>query len=111
MSDPGPSGSTASWRSPDATPRPAPMTERPPVSLGGVVAAVAGVLLVIGFVELLGELPDSHNRAWGIVASIAFEVVGLLLLTIGRHRASVTTGVAATALGALPLVVYAFVDP
>lgn len=91
--------------------RPASIQGRPEPRVPGIVASVGGLLVVAGFLNLLDRLPDSGTRIWGVVWSLLLEAAGIAALIRWRRRPAVSAGVAVTALGLGPLVVFLFTDP
>lgn len=96
-----------------AAPRPRfrPAADRPRPHVAGTVAAVGGVLVILGFTVLLDRLPGASTQGGGLAWSFGLLVVGIASMVLLRGRAAITVGVTVTALAILPLVVYALVDP
>ena len=88
---------------PLAGPRPAP-------SVPSLVGTVAGVLLVAGLLLLLSELGADHRRLGGIVVSLLFEALGVLLLLRSKGRRAATAGGTLAGVAVVPLLGYVFVD-
>ncbi len=96
---------------PAPRPKVRPAADRPRPHVAGTVAAVGGVLVVVGFTVLLDRLPGASTQGGGLAWSLGLLVVGMASMLLLRGRAAITVGVTVTALAILPLVVYALVDP
>ena len=83
---------------------------RPVPTFGSLAGAVAGLLLVAGLLELLGELGGKHVRLGGIVISALFQVLGAGLLWMNRGQRSATAGVVLFGIGLLPFLGFLLVD-
>jgi hypothetical protein len=83
--------------------------ERPLPARASLVGAGGGVLLFASLTALLAEM-RGHNRLVGILVVLLFEALGILLMVMSRGRRGTSAGVALTALGVGPLVLYLFVD-
>ena len=68
------------------------------------------MFLVISLVSFLTEIGGSNMRVTGLVLSLLFEVIGVTLLVLSRGGRSQTAGVALTAAGVIPLMIFLFVD-
>lgn len=117
----GPSGASP-WTAPTDGPAAPPETprgrsfgtsapeDRPPPGVASLAGAAAGLLLLASLTLFLSELGGDSRRIGGIVLSLLFEALGVGLLLINRSQRSATAGVALTAIGIIPLLVYLFVD-
>jgi hypothetical protein len=106
-------GARTGWRPPRPPWRakasdPSLLRERPGPHLRSIVGVGAGLLVVAAMVSFLAEL--GANRVGGVLLSLLFEAVGVGLLLLRRDQRSATAGVALTAIGIVPLLVYLFVD-
>lgn len=84
--------------------------DRPPPGVASLAGAAAGLFLLASLALFLSELGGDSRRIGGIVLSLLFEALGVGLLLINRSQRSATAGVALTAIGIIPLLVYLFVD-
>ncbi|MDQ6696440.1 MAG: hypothetical protein M3Z46_03160 [Actinomycetota bacterium] len=84
---------------------------RPAPRLPGVLAAAAGILVVSSSILLISQLPRDNRRLTALLLSLAFEALGLVALHLWRNRPAATAGVVVSAIGVVPALVFAFVDP
>ncbi|MGI8756931.1 MAG: hypothetical protein ACR2MB_13955, partial [Acidimicrobiales bacterium] len=89
---------------------PAEPQHRPPPTLASLAGAFAGLVLLASLVAFLIEVNGDHRRIGGIVLSLLFEALGVVVILANRNQRAVTAGVALTAIGLIPLLVYLFVD-
>ena len=79
--------------------------------VGGTLAVIAVVVLVIGIVEMLGGVGVWRGSGWGRVVGLIYGVLGLLLgLAVTLDAASATSGTRDGGFGGIVfLAVYGFV--
>jgi hypothetical protein len=83
---------------------------RPPVAPASLVGTVAGLFMALALITFLSEVSGDNVRLAGLALSLAFEVLGVALMVLASGRRPASAGVALTAIGVVPLLVYLFVD-
>lgn len=83
---------------------------RPPPALASLAGAFAGLVLLASLFAFLTEVGGDNRRIGGVVLSLLFEAVGVVVILTNRNQRAATAGVALTAIGLIPLLVYLFVD-
>ena len=108
QAEPGRSPGTEPSRSPETEPRGGGI--RPTVTVPSLLGAAAGILLLGSLSGFLSELSGERLRIGGLLLSLMFEALGVVLLVVSRGRRSSTAGVTLAALGTIPLVFFTFFD-
>jgi hypothetical protein len=88
-----------------------PPNHRPLPRVPSVLAAAGGVMLVAGFVVLIGQFPDSQRRWLAILTAVILEAAAVAGLWALRHRPTYTGAVTVSLLGVLPAWFFLVVDP
>lgn len=84
--------------------------DRPPPRISSLAGAAAGLLLLSSLGLFLTEITGDQQRLGGVAVSLLFEGIGVALLLLNRDQRTATAGVALTAIGIVPLLIYLFVD-
>jgi hypothetical protein len=83
---------------------------RPVPSLSAMVGVGGGLLMVAGLFSGLAEL-DSYDQRWiGLLVSLLFTVLGVVITVINRSSRSAAAGVALSAIGVIPLTLFLWIN-
>ena len=107
-----PTAVTASLADPTTRRAPAHPSGGPrlPASLTSLIAVGGGLLVAGGLFTALGEL-DSYDQRWiGLLISVLFMTLGVVLSVINRSARSAAAGVAVSVIAVLPLTAFLFVN-